>query len=61
MEIIMQIFVVLPQPIYYLSIIKVENVYVTNFIQHLYLLWNIFASDGSEKGAVKLLQICGIL
>lgn len=61
MEIIMQVFVVLPQPIYYLSIIKVENVYVTNFIQHLYLLWNIFASDGSEKGAVKLLEICGIL
>lgn len=61
MEIIMRIFVVLPQPIYYLSIIKVENVYVTNFIQPLYLLWNVFASDGSEKGAVKLLQICGIL
>lgn len=38
MEVITQIFVVLPQPIYYLSIIKVENIYITNSIQHLHLL-----------------------
>lgn len=60
MEICMQIFAVLPQSVYYLCFIKVENVCARKLTQHLYHLWNAFAII-KPKVALKLLESLCVL